>query len=624
MICKLLPWGIALMLGLSAPVSALPTSPSQDPHSIFAAMKAATGGSRWDAIGELDYEAETLQGGIKGHSSVRTDLQHGRSAAISDIGGEHRGQGYDGKHSWLLDEKKLVSILETEQVRRATATDSYMARNDWFKDPASAGHMQFLGTRHEAGHDFHTIRISPDQGLPFEVWIDAKTHLLNRTIEHNDIGETDTTLYSDYRNVDGLLLPFVQRQSNGDAQFDTTLRVQQFQLLPTADEAHFAMPASVVSDARIVDGTASVTVPFESYGSWILVQLSINGGPSLPFVLDSGAINILTPATAQQLGIAGKGNIAVAGVGETMASMKTAEIKSYRLGKVEMNDQRFGILDLPRIMTDRGDRPPLAGLIGYEVLRRFVTRIDYDRHELTFTPTASFRYTGNATPLALTFDSRTPHVQASVNGASGVFGLDTGDAGELTVFAPFAKAHGITAKPSARTSEARGVGGKSATTDLDISTLMLGGYTVNRPSTQLMATKSGAFASNTQAGNIGHGILSRFVLTLDYEHRQLFLERGQDFAKENADKRTWHDLSFDRQAHDRIVVTRVDPGSPSAKAGLQVGDQITAIDNTPVSQLGFDGLVGMWKHPVGTRVVLQTVHNGAAREAVMILVANPQ
>ncbi|WP_266157343.1 aspartyl protease family protein [Dyella silvatica] len=624
MICKLLPLGIALMLGLSAPLYASANPSSPDPRAIFAAMKAASGGSRWDAIGELHYEAETLQGGIKGHSTVRADLRSGRNAIFTDTGGERGGQGYDGKHSWFLDEKNLVSVLETEQARRAAVSDSYMTRNDWFKDPATApAQMQFLGSKREAGREFQTIRISPKDGQPFEVWVDAKTHLLDRTVEHSDTNEVTTTRYSDYRLVDGLRLPFAQRQGNGDAQYDATLRVQRFEPLSNVDEAHFAMPASTACDARIVDGATSATVPFESYGSWILVQLSINGAPPLPFVLDTGAINILTPAAAQQLGINGKGNIAVAGAGEATASMKTAHIESYRLGQIKLDDQRFGILDLPRIMTDRGDRPPVAGLIGYEVLRRFVTRIDYDRHELTFTPTASFRYTGSATPAVLTFDSRTPRVEASINGAQGVFGLDTGDAGELTVFAPFAKAHGMVAKPSARTSESRGVGGKSITTDLDISTLTLGGHTISHPHTSLIGTKAGAFASSSLAGNIGYGILSRFVLTLDYEHRQLFLERGQHFAKPATDKRTWHDMSFDRLAHDRIVITRVDPGSPSAKAGLQVGDQITAIDNTPISQLGFDGLVGMWKHPVGTRVVLQTVRNGATREAVMTLVANP-
>ena len=66
------------------------------------------------------------------------------------------------------------------------------------------------------------------------------------------------------------------------------------------------------------------------------------------------------------------------------------------------------------------------GMIGFEVLRRFVTQIDYGRKTLTFIDPAAFDPAGSGTPVAFVFYSHLPQVAGSFEGIPGQFDIDTG------------------------------------------------------------------------------------------------------------------------------------------------------------------------------------------------------
>ncbi len=612
MVCKMSSITAALALAMTPLVSvrAAATSAPQ-PELIFAAMKAATGGTHWDAVAELDQQSDIEQGGQKGHCVQYQDLLEGRSMSSCTLGGVQDGQGYDGIISWFMDEKSMVSARESIQAKREAVTDAYIARNGWFRsasaDPAT---MHFVGERHEVGRNFDVVHVVPKGGMAFDAWIDTHSHLLNRVAEDTDDGETQTTWYTDYRSVDGVLVPYAQRVGNGDAQYDMTSHAQQIVARAIPDDARFAMPSSTVRDAHIDGGASSATVPFVPYGGLIMVEVSIDGAKPLPFILDTGGLNLLTPDAAHKLGVAGEGNQAVRGVGEATQSMQIAQIKSYRVGDVTMDDQRFMIVDLPRLLTDRGEHEPIAGLIGYELLRRFATRIDYDKSVLTFTPEALFHGAPRATSIPIVFNDRTPQVEARVNDVPGTFSLDTGDAGNLTVFAPFAKAHAIEPRGKTYASQARGAGGAIGMIEAAVDTFSIGSFTLTHPTTSFAAPTKGGFASNLLAGNIGYGVLSRFIVTFDYERRQLYLQPGDHFAVALPRGRTG--VGLDRLSHDAFYVATLVPHSPGDEAGLHVGDLVTAIDQVPVARMGLDDVRRLMQQSAGTRMQMSIMRNSAA------------
>jgi len=58
------------------------------------------------------------------------------------------------------------------------------------------------------------------------------------------------------------------------------------------------------------------------------------------------------------------------------------------------------------------------------------------------------------------------------------------------------------------------------------------------------------------------------------------------------------------------TVDRVLPGAPAEKAGMQPGDQITAVDGTSTAGLTFDQLAAKIRGDVGTSVTISVIHPG--------------
>ena len=590
------------------------TTASTDPHTLFAAMREATGGDRWNDVGEIIVEATVSEADLRGTQRTYRDTRHGRHVTQSDVGVDRGSEGFDGTHRWMRDEKGLVTVLDAASARRQAATDAYLARNGWFataaSDPAT---MKYLGQQSEGARRFDKLRVTPARGEPIEAWIDADSHLLARLSRRTEDGGTETLHYADYRTVDGLRLPFSQRSSNGDASYDSTQTIRHVEVLASAVEAHFAQPASVIRDARILGNAASAEVPFQDYAGLLLVELAIDGHAPLPFILDSGGLNLLTPDAARKLGIRGEGNQAVHGVGTQTQSLQVADVAAYRLGPVQLEQQRFLIVDLPLLLTDRGDKPAIAGLIGYELLRRFTTRIDHDRRILTFTAAGGLREAKGANVLPLSFDGRTPQVHASVNGVDGVFMMDTGDSSDLTLFAPFAKAHRITLDGKLGTSHSGGVGGMIENRRGRVAHFALGPDALPNPPATLAAPSSGIFASDQLAGNIGQGILSRYVITLDYVSRRMQLRRGADWARPFEDGPSLG-LGLNRSSHRQYQVVAVADGSPAQRAGLGAEDIVVALDGVPASRLSLDDLRASMRRGARQGLAVTVLRDGKPQE----------
>lgn len=623
MLCKA-SWAVliaVLLCSSSTPVLAF-SGPDSPAKAVVAAMKAASGGKHWEALAEIDQQGEIAQGGQTGPWRRCEDLRQGRYTTYATLGGVAGGEGYDGRHGWFMDEKSMVSVRDSIQAQREVTTDAYIARRGWLKaSSADAAQMRFLGRRRDAGRNVDGVRITPRGGIPFELWIEEQHHFLDYLVKHTDDGETETIRYTDYRPVAGVLLPYVLRTGNGDAQYDSVVHIQKIVARRSMQEDCFQQPASSVHDAYIEGGAPSASVPFSSYGGLMMVRVSLAGAKPLPFILDTGGLNLLTPEAARTLGIDGKGHQAVQGVGAATQAMQMAQVPAYRIGKVVMEDQRFLIVKLPLLLTDRGKREPIAGLIGYELLRRFATRIDYVRDSLTFTPVGTFHGEAGAVSIPIVFDARTPQITARVDGVAGIFALDSGDSGDLTVFEPFAKAHGIRKLGKALTSKARGAGGTVALSEAYVGSLSIGPFTMTHPLTAFAAPAKGVFASHVLGGNIGYGVLSQFVLTFDYEHRRLYLQRGPRFGK--IGRHGYSGVGLDRISHDALVVATLVPGSPGDKAGLRSGDHITAINDVPVSDLGLDAIRRAMQQPAGSRLSMKVLRGQRSRVCTVVLGDRP-
>jgi C-terminal processing protease CtpA/Prc len=74
----------------------------------------------------------------------------------------------------------------------------------------------------------------------------------------------------------------------------------------------------------------------------------------------------------------------------------------------------------------------------------------------------------------------------------------------------------------------------------------------------------------------------------------------------------------------RLVVERVLPGGPAAKAGVHRGDEIRAIDGHPVNGKSLREITQMIRGKVGTPVTLAISEKTRTREVTLTRVTPPQ
>jgi S1-C subfamily serine protease len=163
-----------------------------------------------------------------------------------------------------------------------------------------------------------------------------------------------------------------------------------------------------------------------------------------------------------------------------------------------------------------------------------------------------------------------------------------------------------------------GVGGPTRAWAKRGGPLVFGGQTINGAVVELASDKGGAMAVATLAGNIGAGILKRFVVTLDYEHNTLYLKpTSQAVSDLDTFDRAGMWLNRDPKGFKIVDVTH---GTPAEDAGLKAGDLIVAVDGVDATKIKLPDLrVRLRNDAVGTKVSFSVEHAGKKAERVVVL-----
>lgn len=312
-----------------------------------------------------------------------------------------------------------------------------------------------------------------------------------------------------------------------------------------------------------------------------IVVPGVVDGKAVRLIFDSGGANYFTPASARRLGLSVGGGVNIGGVGENSESGGFARLAGIAIGDATLVNQAalVGPLPYPALRPRAG--LVVDGLTGYEFLSEFRITIDYTAREMVFAPFSEVPPAGKTIPFFS--DGHSIYVEGSIEGVSGLFRLDTGDGGALTVFRSFAERHGLFRTGGHVTRQAGGVGGAISAREVS-GNFMLAGTGLRDVPISISDTSAGAFFSRTLAGNVGSAVLSRFTLTFDYRLRTLTLQPNVRIGANFERDRTG--LSLNQSSPDAIKVLSVAPGSPAADAGLRAGDSIVSVDGRHVAADG--------------------------------------
>jgi hypothetical protein len=608
---------LSLCLGLSVSVpraeAAEPQNP-QPPQDILARAKAASGGAAWDAVRTIHSKVRVETGGMTGTAESWEDTRAGRFVDTYQFGPVTGAEGYDGTKSWSLDGSGTVTLSDSGDGREGSVDEAYRrSLSYWFPDRRQAT-VEDGGGRREGERTFHVLRFTPAGGRPFEMWIDAATFLIDRTVE-KAAKETRTTSFSDYREVGGLKLPFRLHVTNGEARFDQVVTYEAWEINPEVEAARFEVPKVRTDDFSIAGGASSVTIPFELMNNHIYVDARVNGRP-LHIILDTGGFNALTPSTAQAMGLEPEGSFQARGTGEKLESFGLTRVQEVQVGGATVRNQVFYVM--PFRDLEKVEGVPLAGLVGFEVFKRFVVRIDYTARQVTLLLPDAFKAPAGATVVPFTFDEMTPQVEGKLDGIPGRFTIDTGSRSSLSVNGPFAKAHGLSEKPGRKIEALAGwgVGGGGRGLVTRAGLLELGDVRVPAPIASIAFQQRGSSTDTYLAGNVGGGILRRFTVTFDYGRQKIYFEPNASYNQEDVWDRSGLWLN---RADEGYRVEDVVADSPAAAAGLKVGDLVLSVNGRKATELPLAEAREILKGAPGTRVRLQVKSGEAMREAAVVL-----
>jgi hypothetical protein len=356
---------------------------------------------------------------------------------------------------------------------------------------------------------------------------------------------------------------------------------------PVYSRAQLAESACTARPTTITATTPAV-IPIELNNNHIFIKVCANGHP-LSFILDTGAAAaIMDLNTARRMGYEFGSSMSVGGAGA--GRVAGAQLKGARVAidGTDIEQPLSTAIDISRLPAREGHA--MDGILGAEFIRRYAIVLDYVNSQIRLYDARGFRYDGPGTSLPIQFINDHPHVEAGVRLADGetIKGrmiVDVGSSASLGLTKPWVEEHHLRDRigPTVRRRGGGGVGGPTMSETGRVAALTLGGLEVSRPITALFGDSAGVLSGNgAWIGNIGGEILSRFTVTLDYQHKRMIFEphagTNTPFEADMAGAGLILNDSL-----TAIVVDYLVPGMPAAEAGLMVGDSVMTIDGQPAS-----------------------------------------
>jgi len=523
-----------------------------------------------------------------------------------------------GGKSWRTDpgSGKLLALdgKDLEQ----SISDTWFDTKRWLEPDQGGGAITMGPEVKDTLGTFTVLDVTPPAGRSRQLQFDKKSGLLVRTISKND-QLTVATTNSDFRKVDGWMVAFKTVQEvTGAAANTATTTIDSVEFPADIPDDRFRPSApAAASSVSWLKATGVARIPFEYRGHHVWLRASVNGGPPADFIYDTGAgITVIDSSYATHIGLTSSGNMQAQGGGATggasFAALDKLRLAAADADGVELHDIKVVVVNVNAALAPFFWRD-CAGIIGFDVIAQFVNRIDFDAHQLVLYDPKSFHYEGKGTSLPMTLAGHTPVVNIKVDGQyEGGARVDVGSDAVLDLHAPFVKKNELIARATKSVPVTyRGIGGTFESHCARMKSVEIGPYKIADPLVGLSTTDVGSLASEDYAGNLGNGLLDRFVVTLDYEQRKIWLEPGAHYGERSNFSRVGAQFL---KYGDEVRAAQVLAGSPADKAGLREGDVVTAIDGTPVSRIDPDQLARQFEYGApGSKLALAVTRDGKSR-----------
>jgi hypothetical protein len=599
--------------GLAALTSAF-AAPSA--AQVLDAFRTANGEApKGKTVLAADYDMAAF--GMTGTVHVLTDFVTGHTVSVYKLGSVSGSDGYDGVASWDMDSSGTVTLQQGGDAKELTINQTYRDTNTWWRADRGGAKIA-LGEKTEAGKTYDVLTITPPGGKPFDAWFDRDSKLLVKIVEVHG-SKTSITQNSDYAEYQGVKLPRTVVTDNGDGEnYKVKMTLTKLDFLLPQPESAYAPPKTDMRDFEISGGAAQTVLPVRLINNHIYGDVKINGKGPFTAIFDTGGANLVTPKLADELGIKVEGKLPSTGAGEGVMEGGFSHVESIDIAGATVKNQTILVLPLDRLENVEG--VALPAMIGFETFRRFVTRIDYGAQTVTLIDPARFDAKDAGTEIPFIFHDNHPEVAGTFEGIAANFDIDTGARDDLTLCKPFAERNDLRTKhpKGVDTVTGWGVGGPSTGYVTRGREITIGPVNVENLVVTLADQNKGAFAGDNYQGNLGGGILRRFVVTFDYSHQKMYLK---PLAAAPADIGAYDRAGlWLNTVPEGFVVANITKGSPADQVGVLKDDIVVAVDGRIAKTIALPDLRARLRTgKPGAAVTLKIKHGEKTRTVKLIL-----
>lgn len=366
-------------------------------------------------------------------------------------------------------------------------------------------------------------------------------------------------------------------------------------------------------------------IPFEYENNFIIVKVVFNNVFPLRFIFDTGAeYTILSKREITDLlQVDYHKRFTLQG-----ADMRT-DLYAYLARGITMNigntrhvNRSILVLEEDYFRFEEFSGIQVHGILGADLFKRFVVKINYKRRIITLTDPDSFRpaRTGSTFEYPLEMQRNKPYISVPIRLAGDTIIrtkllLDTGASMSLLLYTNTHPGLHLPEK-TIPSNIGMGLGGFLQGYLGRIPRLEIQDVAFHEVITNFQELPPGVDTANMvrRNGILGNPILSRFILTLDYPRERLYLTPVPGYRSKFEYDRSGLVIIASGPNLTKFTVFDVIPNSPAARAGLRRGDELRRINGFPAVLMSLAEVNARFRRKPGTKIRLQVERNNVRME----------
>lgn len=360
------------------------------------------------------------------------------------------------------------------------------------------------------------------------------------------------------------------------------------------------------------------SIPFELYGDHIFIKVSVDESEPLDFIFDTGSgLTVLDKDVADQLGLSGK----KVNLNETTTTFElikhnTIEINNFLMEK----NVKVYSADIDHLEISLGR--DFDGILGYDLMHHHTLHINYEDQIMEIYDHGKGPKKGDAIPFDLEISIPVIKGQVVLNNNEpheGTFFVLTGAGSTLDFNSPYAEKHDVISKTGKHYSYFVKDISDEETPHYEghVLSFSFGDQKIEDLPIGISTASKGIQANEKVSGIIGNQVLSMFNITIDLPAKMMYFQKNANYGKKLAVNCSGIDLQMSRDKK-KVLIHQVFDDSPASEAGIQLNDELLAVNGKSVNEYNLPDIIKLLKRP-GESVSLDINQNGTRKSVTLQL-----